>query len=465
MRRTGARGKAVPMAVGVLLTAVVGLHARAAEVDVSRFAYEGMAPDAAWRAAAAERIDTHRKGDLAVEVRDTRGRPVTGAAVAVRMKRHAFAFGTEVQVDLIADADSPDAARYRQEVLRLFTYVTVNPFYLSRWRSKPMADRTLAATLKTIDFFQTHNIPMHGHVLVWKFRRNDTILEGDLDAVANAHIDRILEHPRIAGAFKDWDVLNEPTDNNDIYRKYGNAKARQLTDAYFRRVHRLDPQAHLFVNEAGQISGFGRHKPGEQSRRVDFIVDLVKDLQARGTPVHGIGCQSHHVGSLASIPEVLRRLDRLAALGPDLQITEYDIKLIPASESRDYRKRWRAPAPTSPELEQREGQYMRDFLTACFSHPKVTAFIMWGFWDGKHWLYNAPIFRKDWTLKPQGKAYVDLVLGQWWTNADGATDAAGRFATRGFLGRYEITATHNGQSRTVTADLVRGSAPVGITID
>ena len=40
----------------------------------------------------------------------------------------------------------------------------------------------------------------------------------------------------------------------------------------------------------------------------------------------------------------------------------------------------------------------------------------------------------------------------------------GTAATRGFLGEYEITATLNGKSKTVTATLKKGAAPVEVRL-
>ena len=35
------------------------------------------------------------------------------------------------------------------------------------------------------------------------------------------------------------------------------------------------------------------------------------------------------------------------------------------------------------------------------------------------------MLRRDWSLKPNGEAYQDLVFKRWWTNADGKTAASG----------------------------------------
>jgi len=77
-----------------------------------------------------------------------------------------------------------------------------------------------------------------------------------------------------------------------------------------------------------------------------------------------------------------------------------------------------------------------------FSHPAVESFIMWGFWDGAHWRDDAPLFREDWTLKPSGKVFLDLVFNRWWTDTTGVTGPDGSWTVRGFLGDYEVTVRH-----------------------
>ena len=80
------------------------------------------------------------------------------------------------------------------------------------------------------------------------------------------------------------------------------------------------------------------------------------------------------------------------------------------------------------------GEYVRDFMTAVFSHPKVKAFIIWGFWEGYHWRaqQGAAMFRRDWSVKPNGEAYRDLVFNKWWTRWTGVANSEGWVALRAF---------------------------------
>jgi endo-1,4-beta-xylanase len=105
---------------------------------------------------------------------------------------------------------------------------------------------------------------------------------------------------------------------------------------------------------------------------------------------------------------------------------------------------------------------MRDFMTVIFSHPSVHGFLMWGFWDGKHWLGNAPIYRKDWSLKPSGEVYMDLVFNQWWTDVRGKSDTEGKMRVKGFLGEYEVTVRVGREERVEKLALGKGENVVVI---
>ena len=57
-----------------------------------------------------------------------------------------------------------------------------------------------------------------------------------------------------------------------------------------------------------------------------------------------------------------------------------------------------------------------------------------GVWEGDHWKPQAALWRKDWSIKPGGQAYFDLVFRDWWTKAQGKSSAAGDCTLRGFYG-------------------------------
>ncbi|MFZ4765820.1 MAG: hypothetical protein ACOYMN_12785 [Roseimicrobium sp.] len=52
--------------------------------------------------------------------------------------------------------------------------------------------------------------------------------------------------------------------------------------------------------------------------------------------------------------------------------------------------------------------------------------------------------------------WVELITKAWWTKAEGQTAADGTYATRGFYGDYDVTITHQGQSKTECLKLQSG---------
>ena len=75
----------------------------------------------------------------------------------------------------------------------------------------------------------------------------------------------------------------------------------------------------------------------------------------------------------------------------------------------------------------------------------VKSFFIWGFWDERHHRNNAVLFRSDWSLKPSGKVFEDLVLNKWWTRENGRTGENGAFSFRGFFGKYQVTVSADGK--------------------
>src|SRR5690606_16275727 len=151
----------------------------------------------------------------------------------------------------------------------------------------------------------------------------------------------------------------------------------------------------------------------------DRYYELIEHMLSRGAPLQGIGLMGHFFSDaeLVSPMEVLEVFDRYAAFGLPLLVTEFDV--------------W----TTNEKL---QADFTRDFLIAAFSHPAVEGVVMWGFWEGRHWHPAAALYRLDWSPKPNGALWEELVLNQWRTVTAGTTDTTGRFRSRGFQGTYSI---------------------------
>jgi endo-1,4-beta-xylanase len=396
--------------------------------------------DDAWREAAANNINTYRKGDLTVVVTDGNGTPVPNADVHVAMKRHAYSFGSAIRENtLLSSPDNPDGNNYRNNILQLFNEgVIEDGLKWPKWDDLELRPRAIEA----VKWLRDNNLKVRGHTLVWPSWHNslpslktlydNTLNQEGKEAADKVLRDRIITHIRdevgyLKGQIADWDVVNEPSDNNDFLRVLGDSV---LVD-WFNAAHEADPNAVLYINE----------NLFENTTQAELYESEIQYLLNNGAPLGGIGLQCHLFKGAISIPQFLSILDRLGKFNLPIKISEFDML-------------------TSDK--QLQADVTRDFMTAVFSNPATAGFIMWGFWDGAQWFEDAPIYYKDWSLKPSGKVYMDLVFKEWWTDVYGKTDANGEYKIRGFLGDYEVTASKDLVSKTLSTTLSRNGTKLTI---
>jgi GH35 family endo-1,4-beta-xylanase len=391
-----------------------------------RITYQGREPDAAWRAAAAERIEHLRKADATVRVRDAAGRPVPEAQVSVRLARHAFPFGTAVSAAWLART-GPDADRYRQIVERNFNAVVFENDL--KWAN---GDPNRVANVNaSLAWLEPRGIPVRGHALVWPGVHPqylylpqdilDAVKRGDLDHI-RARVDRRLRHEihEFDGRIRDWDVVNEANDNKVLQNVLGGDLV--IAD-WFRAAREAAPGVRLVLNDYSMLSGGASRAQG----RIDAWYELIRSLLEVGAPIDAIGEQAHFTNTPGGIDRTFALLDRFSSFGLPIVITEFDFATAD---------------------EQLQADYVRDFYTALFSHPSVDGIYKWGFWERAHWKPQAALWRRDFSEKPAARAYRDLIRREWRTEASGRTDASGAFTLRGFKGDYTVTVTRPGRPAT-----------------
>ncbi|CCW34445.1 beta-1,4-xylanase [Chthonomonas calidirosea] len=385
--------------------------------------YDGEEPNAAWRKEAEARIRQIRMAPITIEVLDSSGKPVPGAQVHIAMLRHAFPFGSAVNaVDLLGN--TPDDEQYRQTILKLFNRATIENQLKWQWW---VFDRQTGP--KAVQWLNDHHISVRGHNLVWPTWRyvpaNVAALKDDPKALAQAIDDHIRDElGALKGQCAEWDVVNEPVDNHEVYDALGGLDA---VVHWYQLAHEIDPTTRLFINDYNILAAGGTDI-NHQNR----YAEIIQYLLDHHAPLQGIGVQCHFGRNLTPPTRILQILDRFAKFGLPIEVTELDINV------------------SDPQTQAR---YMRDFLTAAFSHPAVSGIVMWGFWEGAHWIPQAALFSKDWRIRPVGQAWEDMVFHRWWTDEKLTTNAKGICTTRGFLGDYVITVNQNGKVQTMNATL------------
>ena len=406
----------------------------------TRATYAGSEAGAPWRTAALARIETLRKGDFSIVVVDAQGRPVPGATARVTQTKSAFHFGTALQMSRLVN-DSPDNRLYRQKTLELFNAAsTENDLKWPPWDGEWGSSFAKTQTLAGLTWLKNHGFHVRGHVLVWPGWRHlpnaitalrGTPRQGEIPARALAHIADIVTATR--DLVDEWDVLNEPYANHDLMDLFGPA----IQADWFQAARAASPTVPLFLND------YSNHDASLDAGHVAHFETTARYLKDQGAPLGGLGLQAHISANPSPPANVLAVLDRYAALGLPVRITEFDV---------------------NTDDEQLQADYTRDFLIALYSHATVVGFQTWGFWENAHWIPKAAMYRADWSEKPNTRAYKSLVLDQWRTRANGTTDAQGTWHGRGFHGDYLVTVEINGQSFAQTFAVRPGASPTTVRV-
>lgn len=383
------------------------------KLPVTRFSYLGRENDAPWRIEALKRIEEIRTAPIEIKVVDSKGMPVKGVKVDVKMKTSDFIWGTAINEEILAD-DLPDSETYKKNLLELFnTTVIENGFKGRSWKQE---EKKQEQTLKAFEWAEKNGLRQRGHNLVWPaWKFNPTFVKAlaqkDPKAFEKYIEDEIRDKTSfLKGRVIGWDVINELVHE----KEYFDYLPKDIEVKWFQIAKSIDPQAQMFINEYGMLNSIASPK------NIQEYLQLINDLRSKGAIIDAIGIQGH-VGRQPRNPQqVISDLELFRPIGLPVQITEFDINM---------------------KDEELQADYTRDFLIACYSSPVVTGFTIWNFWESKHWKPDAAMFRKDWTPKPNAQSWLDLVTRQWKTNFTKQSDNKGTVSSRGHFGLYEVTVT------------------------
>ena len=376
-----------------------------ADLPKTKITYPGMEADASWRKAAAERIEQHRKGSFKIQLMD-KGKALAETPVQLTLKRHHFSWGAALNAKRIVNSE--DHLRHFSEAFNLAVFE--NDLKIKFWNKPGKKEQVLEA----IRLLEEKDIDLKGHVLIWPGFRHLTPefkkQEDDpkkITKMMDHHVADILETTK--GKISRWDVVNEAYTNRDLQKITG---SEEILYNGFRKLAKKEPQVLRYTNEYGIIS-----KGGLDKKKQEWYYDYIQRTdQNTDNLVDGIGIQCH-IGSDLTPPEkVFDLLNYYAQLNKTIAISEFTV------DNKD------------PEV---LGQYTRDFLTIAFSHPSVNEFLFWGYYQPLS--RQAGLFTKNWQLTQMGKAYFDLVHGEWKTNLVEKTDREGKIEGSGFYGTYEYT--------------------------
>jgi GH35 family endo-1,4-beta-xylanase len=453
------------------------------DLAVTGAAVLNAAADAHALAAADTYIDHFRKGPATLTLLGDL-RPLPNAPVRIRLKRHAFNFGTAVagagfnrRGGSWLTGSGADDVNYRNFLIGNFN--TVEPENAGKW---PSNERTRGVvTLDYLDglmdFAEHNNLRVRMHGVLWDLSSPDwvtalqeTALNGasqaerdaakaDLRAAISKRIQYFVRDR--ARRYYELDVINEGAHSPVHYQIFG---AHGVADIYneIKAAALAAGAATRLVTNEFDILQSSDENPDPYA---NWYRKHVEELRNAGGAVDGMGIQYYAVcdgqmqkNNLHSPSRIAQVFHNLATANLPLSLSEFGVQDVGD------------PTP------QRAAEILADTLRLCFGHEKMTTFISWGFWSSRMWPVAPAGAMMDahWNITPAGRVWQQVTgvrdwalpnLPLWTTDVSLATDAQGRVNFIGFYGDYEVTCGQQRGAFTLTQGTTHYTVAVSLTPD
>ena len=347
------------------------------------------------------------------------GVTTTQPSLRILSMRSGLKVGTAVNMDLYGSN-----AKYTRIVNQQFNTVTAEN--VMKWQlveptqgtyDWAAADRLVAGARADHQLVRGHTLVWHNQLPSWLSTDGTTtsFTPQQVRDLLRKHIVDEVTHFR--GQIWQWDVVNEAfnddgTPRQDIFYKAYQALGLDglgyIADA-FRWAHQADPHALLFYND------YNLEFTGAKS---NAVYSFVQQLQAQHVPIAGVGFQGH-LDTQYGFPDLQNNLQRFAALGLKVALTEVDVRTFvqpdPANPGTY------TDIPLTPALQATQESYWKQTLQACLAVKQCISYTVWGVADSNSWIPGvftgegaALLFDNNLNPKPQ---YQDLRQILWATKA------------------------------------------------
>ncbi len=268
-----------------------------------------------------------------------------------------------------------------------------------------VGDLDVSRAESIVQFADQQGLRVRGHTLIWHRcipAGLELVAPGKAGEDVAAYIAAVLgRYPSV----EIWDVINEPFNADGSLRQsfWLALLGPRYIEGTLQAVRRQNPKIKLFINEI---------VAEEIGPKSDALYALVRDFLERRIPLDGVGFQVHGLHKTREgiawfdMESFRRNLERFAALGLEIHLTEIDLPID--------------QLPGDLPLEERyelQAQTMREIMALCRSVPQCTSATLWGLSDRDTWYrYFA---RPDAMAHPFDAEYVPkpmwrgLIEGDW----------------------------------------------------
>jgi endo-1,4-beta-xylanase len=281
---------------------------------------------------------------------------------------------------------------------------------------------------KYVSLGEKNNMFIIGHCLLWHQQTPRWVFTDSLgkDLTRDALLERLRDHittivTRYKGRVHGYDVVNEALNEDGTMRqtKWFQIIGEDYIEKAFEFAKAADPKAELYYND------FNNENPEKRAG----TIRIIKNLQAKGIKVDGVGIQGHWHLDVPRLRDIDSSMAQYGRLGVKVHITELDINVLPrpdnfsgAEISDNYElKEKMNPYPNGlPDSMQLKltNRYV-DFFKIFIKYKDVVERVtLWGITDNTSWLNHWPIrgrtnypllFDRSFKPKPVVEELVKLV--------------------------------------------------------
>ena len=291
-------------------------------------------------------------------------------------------FGTAITTDTL------NPANVHYELLRHYnTFVLGNEMKQDATEPQEGMFRFTAAD-KFVQWAQDKGVSVRGHTLLWHRQVPGWLFKDPADPSQPASKDvllaRLEKHIKtLVGRYKGkvfaWDVVNEVIGDDGQLRDSPYLKivgGDEFIEKAFRWAHEADPGARLVMND------FNIEYAGAKQ---DGFYREVKSLLDRGVPITSVGLQSHVSIGQTTPNDFKNAIERFAALGLDVQVTELDLSIYDNGQQPHKN-------PTRDILTDQALKYAALFKVFEDENAagRLSTVMIWGMSDDESWLNDFP---------------------------------------------------------------------------
>ncbi|XP_044508811.1 endo-1,4-beta-xylanase 5-like [Mangifera indica] len=360
-----------------------------------------------WNSHQDQSTEKKHKRRVMMQAVDSHGKPLTNAKLSIQQKA-----SSKMPIGCATNKNILNNNKYKKWFTKRFGVTTFENEmkWYSTEPSQGKEDYSVADAM--LRFMKRHGVAVRGHNIFWDDPKYQPYWLNSLSPwafrlAAQNRAKSIVS--RYKGQLIAWDVINENLHFSFFESKMGATASMEA----FKYAIANDPSTTMFMNDYNTIEEMG-DKAASPDNYLNKLRQIQKSL-VKGARL-GIGLEAHF--RVPNIPYIRASIDKLAAAGVPIWLTEVDVEKGP-----------------------KQAWYLEQVLREGHSHPNVAGIVIWGAWSPQG-CYRMCLTDNNFNNLATGNV-VDKLLREWGRRKlQATTDDNGYIETSLFHGDYLVKVDH-----------------------